>query len=127
MYLQQLIGPEEENNFESTLKEHQKAITADGFTVYKKAIIEHNIVAISKIYDNITIKELSNLLSLDPLRAEKLVARMISEDRLHGTIDQIEGLLIFDVDKDVSYSIDNRIKNICSEISSVFDRCVENK
>ncbi len=127
MYLQQLIGPEEENNFESTLKEHQKAITADGFTVYKKAIIEHNIVAISKIYDNITIKELSNLLSLDPLRAEKLVARMISEDRLHGTIDQIEGLLIFDVDKDVSYSIDNRIKNICSEISSVFERCVESK
>lgn len=127
MHLQQLIGPEEEHNFESTLKEHQKAITADGFTVYKKAIIEHNIVAISKIYDNITIKELGNLLSLDSPRAEKLVAKMISEDRLHGAIDQIEGLLIFDVDKNVSYNVDNRIKNICGDLTSVFDRCNEYK
>jgi len=33
----------------------------DGFTYFEKAIIEHNIVAISKIYNNISLKNFSDL------------------------------------------------------------------
>ena len=44
----------------------------DGFTLPEKAIIEHNMLAISKIFDNIRFNELAHLLSLDESKAEKV-------------------------------------------------------
>lgn len=32
--------------------------TGDGFTILEKAIVEHNMVAASKVYDNIRFAEL---------------------------------------------------------------------
>lgn len=32
--------------------------TGDGFTILEKAVIEHNMVAASRVYDNIRFKEL---------------------------------------------------------------------
>ncbi len=34
------------------------AFTGDGFTILEKAIVEHNMVAASKVYDNIRFPEL---------------------------------------------------------------------
>lgn len=45
---------------------------ADGFTYLEKAIIEHNMLAIGKIYDNIRLPELSNILLIDERRTEKV-------------------------------------------------------
>ncbi len=47
-------------------------MTADGFTILEKAIIEHNMLATGKIYDNIRISELANILLIDERRAEKV-------------------------------------------------------
>jgi hypothetical protein len=47
-------------------------LTADGFTILEKAIIEHNMLATGKIYDNIHISELANILLIDERRAEKV-------------------------------------------------------
>jgi COP9 signalosome complex subunit 4 len=56
--------------FEMTLAEHQKAVSADGFTLSQKAVIEHNLFAAKRIYENILFSELANLLGLDVKLAE---------------------------------------------------------
>jgi hypothetical protein len=47
-------------------------MTGDGFTISEKAIIEHNMHAIGKIYTNIRFSELANILDLHESRAEKV-------------------------------------------------------
>ena len=79
MYTEQLLRIEELTVFEASLSPHQKAVTSDGFTVIEKAVIEHNMLATGKIYDNIRFYELGNLLRLDAARAEKVAASMITE------------------------------------------------
>ena len=37
---------------------HSNEQTGDGFTILEKAIVEHNMVAASKVYDNIRFAEL---------------------------------------------------------------------
>ncbi len=61
-----------------------------------RAVMEHNILAISKIYLNIRIEDLGVLLGISAEKAEASAARMLCESRLKGFIDQIEGFLYFD-------------------------------
>ncbi len=64
-------------------------MTQEGFTILEKAVIEHNMLAIGKIYMNIYFTELSKLLNIDVRRAEKVAATMITENRLKASIDQV--------------------------------------
>ena len=84
---------------------HQKAITADGSTILEHAVIEHNLLAASKLYNNITFEGLGlNLLELSLMvilpwpgllleipqnKAERIASRMITEGRMQGHIDQV--------------------------------------
>lgn len=68
--------------FSAALKEHQKAITPDGTTVLAKAMIEHNLQAASRLYNNMYFTELAQLLSVSPEKGEQIAARMIAENRL---------------------------------------------
>jgi COP9 signalosome complex subunit 4 len=65
--------------------------------------------------------QLGLLLSMDPLRAEKVAAAMITEDRLKASIDQTEDLLIFEGGNDSFSSWDRGIEEICSDISEFAD------
>jgi len=47
-------------------------MAGDGFTIPEKAIIEHNMVATGKIYDNIRFSELATILCVDVIKAEKV-------------------------------------------------------
>ena len=83
----------------------------------EKAVIEHNLQALSKIYDNIKIPELAQLLNMEASTAEMLVAKMITEERLKGYLDQTENLLVFsEVGNSVTIWNEN-IKNICKEMT----------
>jgi hypothetical protein len=42
--------------------------------VLDKALIEHNIEVISKIYTNISFEELGRFLEIDPNKAESIIA-----------------------------------------------------
>ena len=121
MYTQQLLRADELNSFEATLAPHQKALTSDGFTVPEKAVIEHNMVAVGKIYDDISFTQLGNILRLDANKAEKVAAKMIGEDRLKATIDQTLGVLLFQSDSDVLSQWDDSINNLCNEVSGCID------
>jgi COP9 signalosome complex subunit 4 len=95
IYLDRLLSPEEVKTFASGLKDHQLAKTSDGSTVLDKAVLEHNLLAVSRIYQNISFSALGQLLGVDGDRAEMYAATMIESNRLHGSIDQINEIVYF--------------------------------
>ena len=68
--------------FAETLKPHQRAVTADGTTVLDKAVIDHNLAAASKLYNNIYFTELGQLLGCSEEQAEATASQMVMEERL---------------------------------------------
>ncbi|KAJ6543497.1 hypothetical protein B0H10DRAFT_1970368 [Mycena sp. CBHHK59/15] len=57
--------------------------------------MEHNLLASSKIYNNITFRGLGALLDLTPGAAETMARKMIEQDRLRGSINQVDKLIWF--------------------------------
>lgn len=122
MFLDRILRASEIQEFEGTLKAHQLAkislssndrlasAAADDTasdpnaskrtgpsTVLDRAVMEHNLLASSKIYNNITFRGLGALLDLTPGAAETMARKMIEQGRLKGSIDQVEKLISFDV------------------------------
>ena len=64
MFLDRLLSAKEVDAFATSLMPHQLAQTADGSTVMAKAVIEHNLLAVSKLYENISTTALARLLGL---------------------------------------------------------------
>ncbi|KAG8907019.1 hypothetical protein FRB99_005539 [Tulasnella sp. 403] len=121
MFLEHILRPSEVKGFEETLKPHQLAkiaqssndrvalsdadIQEDGepvskrtgpSTVLDRAVMEHNLLSCSKIYNNITFAGLGTLLDLAPSAAETMARRMIEQGRLRASIDQVERLITFE-------------------------------
>lgn len=95
IFLDRLLSPSEVAAFASGLKEHQLAKTSDGSTVLDKAVLEHNLLAVSRIYANIKFQDLGALLGVDADRAEMYASAMMESKRLSGSIDQIAGIIHF--------------------------------
>ncbi|KAK4050361.1 hypothetical protein OIO90_005154 [Microbotryomycetes sp. JL221] len=88
-------------------------------TVLDRAIMEHNILACSKVYNNITFTGLGRLLGLKPLASEVMVRTMIGQGRLKATIDQVEELIMFDVDvRDNDGVVSNVAQKMMSEATT---------
>ena len=123
MFLDHILRPAEVKEFESSLKSHQlakigqssndrlaSAAQADDLiltdpdasvrtgpsTVLDRAVMEHNLLSCSKIYNNITFSGLGTLLDLTPGAAETMARKMVEQGRLRGSIDQIERLIWFE-------------------------------
>ncbi|KAI1795235.1 hypothetical protein LXA43DRAFT_882427 [Ganoderma leucocontextum] len=124
MFRDRILRSNEIKEFEGTLKPHQLArieissndrlasiVAADDddandptistrkgpSTVLDRAVMEHNLLASSKVYNNITFRGLGTLLDVTPGAAETMARKMIEQGRLKGTIDQVEKLISFDV------------------------------
>ena len=67
-----------------------------GSTILDRAVIEHNLLSASKLYNNITFEELGALLEIPPAKAEKIASQMITEGRMNGYIDQIDSIVHFE-------------------------------
>ncbi|KAI2606553.1 hypothetical protein GGR54DRAFT_437489 [Hypoxylon sp. NC1633] len=102
MFFDRLLSPSEVRQFADTLAPHQLALTADGTTVLARAVVEHNLLGASRLYANIGIGALGQLLGLDPAKAEDTTARMIEQGRLVGRIDQIDGVIWFERGEEAS-------------------------
>jgi len=96
MYLDRVLRSNEVSEFAGTLKQHQLALLPDNTTVLDRAVIEHNLLSASKIYNNISFEELGALLGVTPEQAEARASKMMGEGRMSGSIDQIERLIFFD-------------------------------
>ncbi|KAG6831594.1 hypothetical protein H0H92_009067 [Tricholoma furcatifolium] len=124
MFLDHILRPAEVKEFEKTLKPHQLAKIAISSndrlasagqydapagmgepavstrtgpaTVLDRAVMEHNLLASSQIYNNITFGGLGALLDLAPGAAETMARKMIEQGRLRGSIDQVDRLIWFE-------------------------------
>lgn len=96
IFLDRILEAEEIANFAAKLPDHQKARTSDGSTVVEKAMLEHNLLGVSRIYRNIGIGQLGALLGTDAEKAEGYAAQMIQQGRLAGYIDQIDQVIFFE-------------------------------
>jgi COP9 signalosome complex subunit 4 len=121
MFLDHILRPAEIRTFEERLRPHQLAKIAISSndqlastiddddsaepststrrgpsTVLDRAVMEHNLLASSKIYNNITFRGLGALLDLAPGAAETMARKMIEQGRLKGSIDQVDKLIWFD-------------------------------
>ena len=121
MYKEQILRRNELAAFEASLMPHQKAVAGDGLTILERAVIEHNMVAASKIYDNIAFEQLGVLLEIGAEKAERVAARMVSEARLAGAINQVDGFLHFERETDVLRDWDGRI----TSVSLAVNECLE--
>ena len=96
MYLDRFLKMSEVKKFEEGLLPHQKSIVSDNYTVLQYAVLQHNIVAISKIYNNISFGELANLLEIPAKDSESMVATMVAENRIQATLDQLNKIVSFE-------------------------------
>lgn len=96
MYLDRIIRRSELKDVEALLQVHQKGSTLDGSSILDRAVFEHNLLSASKLYNNITFVELGALLEIQADKAERIASQMISEERLNGYIDQIDGIVHFE-------------------------------
>ena len=96
MYKDRLLRRAEVESFaKSLLPHHQALVGSTGKTVLEVAVLEHNVVACSKLYNNISFQQLGTLLDITPFEAEKICSKMIGEKRLAGTIDQVDEMMFF--------------------------------
>ncbi|APA06117.1 hypothetical protein SS1G_01435 [Sclerotinia sclerotiorum 1980 UF-70] len=95
MFLDRLLSPDEVSKFAEGLAQHQLAKTQDGTTVLQRAVVEHNLRAASRLYNNISFEALGDILNLDADKAEETTASMIEQGRLLGRIDQVERVIWF--------------------------------
>ncbi|BDA48473.1 COP9 signalosome complex subunit 4 [Coccomyxa sp. Obi] len=125
VYLERILRRQEVEAFAEGLRPHQKAVTPDGSTVLERAVVEHNLAAASRLYINIYFAELGQLLGVPPATAETIAARMIAEDRLQGSIDQVDGLLHFETDTEGLKQWDEQIASVCNQLNSILDSAAE--
>lgn len=81
---------------EKHLEEHQRAVGEDGYTVLQRALLEHNILVLSKIYMNISFVQIGKFLDIDPRKAENIIGEMISENRIRAQLDQATSSIEFE-------------------------------
>lgn len=124
MFLERLIDPAEVDKFAQSLQAHQLATTADGSTVLARAMVDHNLLAASRLYVNIGFEALGLQLGLDGKKAEETTAKMIEQGRLKGTIDQIDQCIWFEDDGEAHGTgpiqhWDNQVLGVAEEVENV--------
>merc|ERR1712176_290913 len=125
MFMERLIRGSEAQKFEESLLPHQKAVLAGGETVLERAVLQHNVLAASRVYKNMRIPDLGQLLDVSPERAEKVSAKMIAEQRLNGYIDQKRGIIHFEGGDENLLQWDRHIRNVCNQVNSVLVKVKE--
>eukprot|EP00102_Acyrthosiphon_pisum_P025643 XP_016662853.1 PREDICTED: COP9 signalosome complex subunit 4-like [Acyrthosiphon pisum] len=94
-----IIKHNEMNEIETMLMPHQKAKTNYGTTLLVEAIAEHNIQSIRLLHKSIQLELFAKLLGFDLYEAKLIAERIISEGRIEGSIDETDGLIIFNSQK----------------------------
>ncbi|XP_059130783.1 COP9 signalosome complex subunit 4 isoform X2 [Peromyscus eremicus] len=150
MYLDRIIRGNQLQEFAAMLMPHQKATTADAedrkentdhhsvqgmmagvgdgwspsvdsSSILDRAVIEHNLLSASKLYNNITFEELGALLEIPAAKAEKIASQMITEGRMNGFIDQIDGIVHFET-REALPTWDKQIQSLCFQVNNLLEK-----
>lgn len=99
LYENRILEQDDVKQFGEMLLPHQLALMGDGVTVLDRAVLEHNLLAISRVFSCISFPRVAALLGMELAQAEDTVANMIIQGRLSGRIDQVSGFVYFDSEK----------------------------
>ncbi|KAJ8099233.1 hypothetical protein POJ06DRAFT_256388 [Lipomyces tetrasporus] len=98
-------------------------------SVLDRAVTEHNLLAASKLYMNISFSDLAELLGLGSAdAAEGYAAKMIQERRLRAVIDRVDGIIYFqgggrggldEAEREKLKSWDAEILGVCLQVEDV--------
>ncbi|KAL1783923.1 COP9 signalosome complex subunit 4 isoform X2 [Sigmodon hispidus] len=121
MYLDRIIRGNQLQELAAVLMPHQKATTADGSSILDRAVIEHNLLSASKLYNNITFEELGALLEIPAAKAEKITSQMITEGCMNGFIDQIDGIFHFET-REALPTWDKQIQLLCFQVNNLLEK-----
>uniref|UniRef100_A0A2K6UQS7 COP9 signalosome complex subunit 4 n=1 Tax=Saimiri boliviensis boliviensis TaxID=39432 RepID=A0A2K6UQS7_SAIBB len=95
MYLDRIIRGNQLQEFAAMLMPHQKATTADGDDhVLLRRKIDHLLLSRGENGKNVIF--LSKISQGKQIPAEKIASQMITEGRMNGFIDQIDGIVHFE-------------------------------
>lgn len=94
MYLNRLITPQDVVDFEAILEPHQHSQVGKE-SYLQQFTLEHNVVALSKIFKNISFAKMASLLNTDIVTVERTAARMITGGRLDALLDQSKSVISF--------------------------------
>lgn len=119
MYMGEVVKREHVADFQQSLQTHQNIKYTDGYSVLDKALIEHNIGVLSKIYMNITFTELGNFLGIKKDQAETFVAKMIAEQRITAVLDQANELVEFEEEGRQLQTFNAQIQTACDKVDSL--------
>lgn len=63
--MNRIIREREVVSFEKKLQSYHKSTTSEGLNILSRAIVEHNIVAVSQIYSSVYFDKLALILQID--------------------------------------------------------------
>ncbi|KAK4526995.1 hypothetical protein GAYE_SCF31G4916 [Galdieria yellowstonensis] len=124
VYMDRILRSSHRETFTKLLNEYQLSPFQDGKDLFEQSFMEHNLSAVSKIYSNIQLDQLGNLLQISSEEAEKLAANMIYEGRLNGSIDQVNRLLEFEHSVQI-VQWDERLESFCQQVDQCYGRIVK--
>ncbi|MBA0555944.1 hypothetical protein Golob_026089, partial [Gossypium lobatum] len=75
----------------------------------------------NKSFCFVSFDELGTLLGIPPHKAEKIASRMIYEDRMRGSIDQVEAVIHFEDDTEELQQWDQQIVGVCQALNDILD------
>ena len=78
-----------------------------------KALFEHNIYSLSRVFDNISFTSLEKFLKMKIDDITRLCITMINEGTIKAKIDDNSKFLMFEQEQGVSTDFDEQIKNFC--------------
>ena len=119
LFMQRIIKKPEMEKFSEKLQDHHKALLASGRTVLETAMIEHNILAISRVYCNLTFSELGEILGVNSLQAENYLADMVQEGRIVAVLDQRDGIVEFEGENEGLDQWQNQIQILCRSVEDL--------
>ncbi|KTW32906.1 hypothetical protein PNEG_04293 [Pneumocystis murina B123] len=123
LHFRKILFPREIKEFQKKLKPYQNIELEDGTTVFMRAVIEHNLLSISKLYYNISFSELSDLLGISVDMTQDYVAKMIEQGIISAKIDHISELVLFDnINQNSKIEMtqwDDSIRKICMKIENI--------
>lgn len=123
IHMGRLLRKDQIDKLRPTLQPHQLTPHPDGDTVLDHAVLEHNMLAISRMYNNIGLSHLAKLLNVSSEKAEKTARVMINEKRMTASIDQVEHIIQFTKPSPTAKieQWDSLIASLCGQV----DDCVE--
>lgn len=119
VFLDKVLRGESVSQFAGQLKPHHVAKNEEGSSLLETALVQHNLLAASRIYNNISFEQMGALLQIAPEKAEKVAAQMIMTGRLAASIDQIEGMVSFEAAAATLPLWDSQIEGVCHSVERV--------